>query len=85
MKTYTEAEVIAALDAISAGHGIKPSNLANRFEGLVKSANPALLADLADAFSAVATKHPGELGAYVRSLATEVLAESYTKQTARSE
>jgi hypothetical protein len=86
MKTYTEAQIMQALDAIKAGHGtIKPSNLANRFQGLIQAATPELLADLADAFAAVASKHPGELGAFTRSLATEVLAESYTRQTARKD
>ena len=86
MNTYTEAQVIAALEAIAAGHGtIKPSNLANRFQGLIQAATPELLSDLADSFAAVASKHPGEMGAYVRSLATEVLQESYVRQTARSE
>ena len=86
MKTYTEAQVIAALDAIAAGHGtIKPSNLANRFQGLIQVATPELLCDLAHALEAVAGKHPGDVGAYVLSLATEVLQESYMRQTARSE
>jgi hypothetical protein len=86
MKTYTEAQVLAALDAIAAGQGtIKPSNLSNRFEGLIQAATPELLANLADAFAAVASKHPGDMGAYVRSLATEVLQESYVRQTARGE
>ena len=82
MKTYTEAQVLAAFDALRAGHGtIKPSNLANRFQGLIQAATPELLADLADAFAAVASKHPGDLGAFTRSLATEMLAEHFARKT----
>lgn len=86
MKSYAETQILAALDAIAAGHGtIKPSNLSNRFEGMVQAATPALLADLADAFAVVASKHPGELGVFVQSLAAEILAEHFARQTARKD
>lgn len=76
MKTYTEAQVIAALDAV-VGQGTTPRNLANRFQAMLDSAAPALLEDLANAFADVARRHPGAAGECVRSLANETLAESY--------
>ena len=84
MKTYTEAQVIAALDAIAAGHSAtKPSNLANRFQAMLDAASPAMLKDLATALELVAGMHPSPAGECVHSLATEMLAESYSRSTER--